>query len=93
MDGENEKVIFFLNKVIENVLLDRLFWNGLVKILKVLNVRKLIIYNMGLIDNWIYMLNFKIVKYCIFLMEMVVFVRYYKRYDFKMFLIIIYVMY
>lgn len=48
---------------------------------------------MGLIDNWIYMLNFKIVKYCIFLMEMVVFVRYYKRYDFKMFLIIIYVMY
>lgn len=93
MDGENEKVIFFLNKVIENVLLDRLFWNWLVKILKVLNVRKLIIYNMGLIDNWIYMLNFKIVKYCIFLMEMVVFVRYYKRYDFKMFLIIIYVMY
>lgn len=48
---------------------------------------------MGLIDNWIYMLNFKIVNYCIFLMEMVVFVRYYKRYDFKMFLIIIYVMY
>lgn len=93
MDDENEKVIFFLNKVIENVLLDRLFWNWLVKIFKVLNVRKLIIYNMGLIDNWIYMLNFKIVKYCIFLMEMVVFVRYYKRYDFKMFLIIIYVMY
>lgn len=94
LDGENEKATFFLNKAIENALSDRLFWNWLVKILKVLNAhaRKLITYNTGLTDNWIYMPNLKIVKYCTFLMETVVLARHYKRYDFKTFPTIIYVM-